>query len=123
MPCGTILLINAWGLHRDPKLWDDAESFKPERFENNGESTESYKLIPFGLGRRSCPGMDLAQRVVGLALGSLIQCFEWERIGEEEVDMAEGKGLTMPKSMPLEAMCKKKAIMNVFLSETVDDCL
>ncbi|EXB59542.1 Cytochrome P450 81D1 [Morus notabilis] len=119
VPRGTILLVNAWAIHRDPKLWDDAESFIPERFEN-GES-ESYKLFPFGLGRRSCPGIGLAQRVVGLTLGSLIQCFEWERTSEEEVDMAEGKGLTMPKVVPLVAVCKARPIMNVVLSEAVDD--
>ncbi|GMN34492.1 hypothetical protein TIFTF001_004708 [Ficus carica] len=119
IPLDTMILVNAWALHRDPMLWDDAESFKPERFEN-GERW-GYKLIPFGLGRRSCPGIGLAQRVVGLTLGSLIQCFEWERIGKEEVDMTEGEGLTMPKVVPLEAVCKPRPIMNVILSETVYD--
>ncbi|PON46383.1 Cytochrome P450, E-class, group I [Trema orientale] len=56
VPREAILLVNAWSIHRDPQLWEDAESFKPERFENNGES-EGYKLMPFGLGRRACPGM------------------------------------------------------------------
>ncbi|CAB4284167.1 unnamed protein product [Prunus armeniaca] len=46
-------LINAWAVHRDPELWSDPESFKPERFES-GEDM-SYKLMPFGLGRRACP--------------------------------------------------------------------
>ncbi|TQE12149.1 hypothetical protein C1H46_002219 [Malus baccata] len=110
VPRGTIVLINAWAIHRDPKLWDDPESFKPERFES-GEDM-SHKLMPFGSGRRACPGAGLAQRVVGLTLGSLIQCFEWERVGEEEVDMTEGKGLTMPKAVPLEAMCKARSIVN-----------
>ncbi|PON46381.1 Cytochrome P450, E-class, group I [Trema orientale] len=120
VPRDTIVLVNAWAIHRDPTLWEDAETFKPERFENSGES-EGYKLMPFGLGRRACPGMGLAQRVVGLTLGSLIQCFEWERISEEKIDMAEGKGLTMPKAVPLEAMCKARPIMNVVLSESVGD--
>ncbi|KAK0605406.1 hypothetical protein LWI29_026359 [Acer saccharum] len=100
VPCDTILLVNAWAIHRDPKLWDEPDSFKPERFETR--EGETRKLMPFGLGRRSCPGSGLAQRVVGLALGSLIQCFEWERVGDEKVDMTEGRGLTMPKVDPLE---------------------
>ncbi|XP_034690042.1 cytochrome P450 81Q32-like [Vitis riparia] len=109
IPRGTILLVNAWAIHRDPKSWKDATSFKPERFEN-GES-EAYKLLPFGFGRRACPGAGLANRVIGLTLGLLIQCYEWERVTEKEVDMAEGKGVTMPKLEPLEAMCKARAII------------
>ncbi|KAJ9670579.1 hypothetical protein PVL29_026862 [Vitis rotundifolia] len=104
----TILLVNAWAIQRDPKLWKDATSFKPERFEN-GES-ETYKLLPFGLRKRTCPTVGLANRL-GLTLGSLIQCYEWERVNEKEVDMAEGKGITMPKLEPLEAMCKACAII------------
>ncbi|XP_059641258.1 cytochrome P450 81Q32-like [Cornus florida] len=109
VPRGTILFVNAWAIHRDPMTWDDPESFKPERF-GSGE-VEAHKLIPFGMGRRSCPGAALAQRVVGLTLGSLIQCFEWERVSEKQVDLTEGKGLTMPKAEPLEGMCKARDIM------------
>ncbi|KAK6279884.1 hypothetical protein POUND7_020151 [Theobroma cacao] len=117
VPRDTIVLINAWAIHRDPTLWDDPTSFKPERY-GNGE-WESYKLMPFGLGRRACPGAGLAQRVVGLTLGSLIQCFEWERVSEKEVDMAEGGGITMPKVVPLEAMCKARPIVNKVLTGTI----
>ncbi|KAL9861277.1 putative cytochrome P450 [Arabidopsis thaliana] len=91
MPCGTMLLVNVWAIHRDPRLWDDPASFKPER--------------------RACPGSGLARRLVSLSLGSLIQCFEWERIGEEEVDMTEGGGLTMPRATPLVAMCRARAFV------------
>ncbi|KAF5929989.1 hypothetical protein HYC85_030862 [Camellia sinensis] len=118
VPRGTLLLVNAWAIHRDPKVWDDPTSFKPERFE--GGEVEGHKLMPFGMGRRACPGAGLAQRVVGLALGSLIQCFEWERVTKETVDLTEGKGLTMPKAEPLEAMCKARDIImnNVFSEAT-----
>lgn len=115
VPRDTIVLVNAWAIHRDPKLWDAAERFKPERFDK-GVQVEGYKLMPFGLGRRACPGAGLAQRVVGLTLASLSQCFEWKRI-----DMSEGKGLTMPRIVPLEELCKSRPIMNSVLSEPVDD--
>lgn len=111
VPRGTIVMVNAWAIHRDPKHWDDAQSFKPERFETSEGGGEVNKLMPFGLGRRACPGEGLAKRVVGLGLASLIQCFEWERVGEEEVDMVEGRGLIMPKAVPLEAMCKARQII------------
>ncbi|RVX23849.1 Isoflavone 2'-hydroxylase [Vitis vinifera] len=110
IPRGTLLLVNAWALHRDPQVWVDPTSFKPERFEN-GER-ENYKLVPFGIGRRACPGSGLAQRVVGLALGSLIQCYDWKKISNTAIDTIEGKGLTMPKLQPLEAMCKAREIIN-----------
>ncbi|KAM1169544.1 hypothetical protein TB2_030861 [Malus domestica] len=112
VPRDTMVLVNAWAVHRDPELWDEPESFKPERFES-GEDF-SHKLIPFGMGRRACPGAGLAQRVVGLTLGSLIQCFDWNRVGEEMVDMTEGKGLTAPKAIPLEAMCKARIIVSKY---------
>lgn len=103
VPRGTILLVNAWAIHRDSEVWEDPKKFVPERFE--AWSDEGCGLIPFGAGRRGCPGAGLGSRVVGLTLGALIQSFEWKRIGEEEVDMAEGLGLSMPKAKPLEAMC------------------
>ncbi|XP_020207381.1 cytochrome P450 81E8 [Cajanus cajan] len=103
VPQNTILLVNAWAIHRDPKLWSDPTHFKPERFEKESEAS---KLLSFGLGRRACPGANLAQRTVSLTLALLIQCFEWKRTSKEEIDMTEGKGITMPKKFPLEAMCQ-----------------
>ncbi|XP_050375034.1 cytochrome P450 81Q32-like [Argentina anserina] len=111
IPRDTLVLINAWAIHRDPNLWDDPETFNPERFETGGKDV-AHKFIPFGMGRRACPGGGLAQRVVGLTLASLIQCFEWERVSEKEIDMTEGAGLTMHKRVPLEAMYKPRSILN-----------
>ncbi|XP_022771921.1 cytochrome P450 81D11-like [Durio zibethinus] len=120
IPRGAIVLVNAWAIHRDPELWDDPTSFKPERFENDEKLGEySHNLMPFGLGRRACPGASLAHRVVGLTLGSLIQCFEWERIDGKEIDMSEGKGTTMPKAYPLVAMCKARPIVNKVFSKEI----
>jgi isoflavone 2'-hydroxylase len=114
IPQNTILMVNAWDIHRDPNLWSDPTCFKPERFEKEGETN---KLLSFGLGRRACPGENLAQRTVSLTLGLLIQCFEWKRIAEEKIDMTEGKGLTVGKKISFKAMCKLHhplRIKNVF---------
>ncbi|KAK7364774.1 hypothetical protein VNO80_13516 [Phaseolus coccineus] len=107
LPKGTILLVNAWAIHHDPNLWSDPTQFKPERFEKENEASS---LLSFGLGRRACPGANLAQRTVGLSLALLIQCFEWKRIGKEEVDMTEAKGITISRKNPLEVMCKARQL-------------
>ncbi|CAH2076254.1 unnamed protein product [Thlaspi arvense] len=112
MPRGTMLFTNVWAMHRDPRLWEEPGRFKPERFEKEGEAR---KLMPFGMGRRACPGAELGKRLVTLALGCLIQCFEWERVDEELVDMTEDIGITMPKATPLRAMCKARAFAGTMI--------
>jgi cytochrome P450 len=77
--------------------------------------------MPFGLGRRACPGEGLDQCTLSLTLGLLIQCFEWERVTKEEVDMAECNGVIMPKSSPFEAMCKARPIIHKVLLESMRD--
>ncbi|KAH7566649.1 hypothetical protein JRO89_XS08G0208800 [Xanthoceras sorbifolium] len=119
VPADTILLVNAWAIQRDPKLWNEPTSFKPERFES-GEGKEGHKLMPFGMGRRACPGAGLAQRIVGLTLGSLIQCFDWEKVDKnKKIDMTEGKGITMPKAEPLVAVCKARPVVDIALRQNV----
>ncbi|XP_071686649.1 cytochrome P450 81Q32-like [Rutidosis leptorrhynchoides] len=116
VPRGTTLLINQWAIHHDPKLWTNPETFYPERFEGLEGTRDGYKLMPFGSGRRSCPGEGLAVRVMGSTLGLLIQCFNWERLTEKMIDMTEGPGLTMPKAEPLVAKCKPRAEMQSTLA-------
>ena len=108
VPKGTMLMVNAWAIHRDPKLWEDPTEFKPERFE---EESQVYGMVPFGTGRRGCPGVGLANRMVGLVLGTLIQGFEWETIGGEEVDMSSSAGISLSKLKPLEVICRPRSSM------------
>ncbi|URE45600.1 cytochrome P450 [Musa troglodytarum] len=75
VPHGTMLLANAWAIHRDPNTWDKPQEFKPERFQCEGGKEEAgLRMLPFGSGRRKCPGESLAMRVIGLALVTLIHC-------------------------------------------------
>ncbi|KAA8533577.1 hypothetical protein F0562_030989 [Nyssa sinensis] len=110
IPRGTMLLVNLWAIQNDPNIWEDPRKFKPERFEGLEGTRDGFKLMPFGSGRRGCPGESLAMRVVGLALGSLIQCFDWERVGVEMVDMTEGTG-------PGLAKCRQRPTMVNLLSQ------
>nr|POE89352.1 cytochrome p450 81d11 [Quercus suber] len=118
IPQGTILLVNVFFMNRDPKVWEEPTMFKPERFEVIKGEKEGFKFIPFGIGRRACPGGGLALRVISLALGALIQCFDWERVGKEMVDMTAGSGLfLMSKTKPLEAVCTPCPSMANILSQ------
>ncbi|XP_019450890.1 PREDICTED: isoflavone 2'-hydroxylase-like [Lupinus angustifolius] len=116
IPQGTMLLVNLWTLQRHPDVWADPTRFMPERFEG-GACGEVYNMIPFGLGRRACPGAVMAKRFMGHALGALIQSFEWDRIGEDEINMEDGVGLTMPKVEPLVALCRPRQEMIQALSK------
>ncbi|KAI3737188.1 hypothetical protein L2E82_27183 [Cichorium intybus] len=117
IPGGTMVIVNQWAIHHDPKVWTDPEKFIPERFTGLEGTRDGFKLLPFGSGRRSCPGEGLAVRVLGMTLGSIIQCFDWENIDDDMVDMSEGPGLTMPKAVPLVAKCKPRLEMQNLLSQ------
>ncbi|WOG95686.1 hypothetical protein DCAR_0415013 [Daucus carota subsp. sativus] len=117
IPKGTMLIVNVWAIQNDSKLWAEPRRFMPERFEGLEGTRDGYKFLPFGSGRRACPGEGLAMRMMGLVLGSLLQCFDWERIGKELVDMTEGPGLTMPKLQPLVVRCLPRVTMATKLNQ------
>ncbi|GFQ04144.1 cytochrome p450 81d11 [Phtheirospermum japonicum] len=105
VPKGTILLVNAWAMLRNPKLWDEPNKFNPGRFMDMEMEREGYKFVPFGMGRRACPGSTMGMRTVSLALGTFVQCFEWEKVlGHEEMEN-KYKHLMLKKVNPLEAVC------------------
>ncbi|KAB1220297.1 Isoflavone 2'-hydroxylase [Morella rubra] len=115
MPRGTFgsknFRVNAWGTHRDPKLWEDSTRFKPERFEAASVERDGFKFLPFGIGRGSCPGAGMGQRIILLTLYALIQCFDWEIVGKGMVDMNPGKGFLLSKAKPLQAVCRPRLLM------------
>ncbi|XP_022768692.1 isoflavone 3'-hydroxylase-like [Durio zibethinus] len=117
IPRGTMLLVKIWAMQNDPGLWEKPTEFKHDRFLGPEAVKNGFTFLPFGTGRRRCPGENLAMGLIPLALGSLIQFFEWERISEEMVDMSEGNGLTMPKAQPLVAKCRPRPVMINFLTQ------
>lgn len=115
VPAGTVLLVNVWEIHHSPKIWPDPEAFRPERFKGVDERKElGFTFFPFGSGRRACPGENLAMLNLGLGLGTLIQCFDWKKVGE--IDMSEGAGTSTPKVQPLTATCRPRPFIAKFFS-------
>ncbi|GLT73633.1 hypothetical protein SLA2020_454770 [Shorea laevis] len=106
IPKGTRIFTNLWKLHRDPRVWSDPDEFLPERFLSSSANLDlqgqNFEFIPFGSGRRSCPGMTLALQVTHLTIASLLQGFNLATPNDDPVDMTEGLGITMPKAAPLE---------------------
>ncbi|KAL6198779.1 hypothetical protein ACLB2K_028568 [Fragaria x ananassa] len=75
----TMVIVNAWTIGRDPSLWDEPEEFQPERFINSSVDFrgQDFRLIPFGAGRRGCPGVIFATTTNELVLANLVHKFEW----------------------------------------------
>ncbi|KDP20523.1 hypothetical protein JCGZ_05069 [Jatropha curcas] len=112
IPKDTQVFVNVWAIARDPDVWEDPLSFKPERFidSNIDYRGQNFELLPFGAGRRICPGIPMAHRVLHHVVASLLHCFDWE-VGSgstpRTIDMKEGMGITVRKLIPLRATPKK----------------
>ncbi|KAL0360905.1 UNVERIFIED_CONTAM: cytochrome [Sesamum radiatum] len=112
IPKNALILINIWATGRDPSIWPNPDSFEPERFLNTEVDVKghSLELIPFGTGRRICPGMPLAYRMVHLIVASLVHNFDWKLepgVAPEDVDLNEKLGLSLHKAIPLKAVPTK----------------
>lgn len=107
IPCKTMLLINAWAIQRDPELWIQPEEFIPERFIGKAIDFkgQDFEFIPFGSGRRICPGMSFGLATVEYAMANLLYWFDWElphnTNKDGALDMTEAFGLGLRKKIPL----------------------
>lgn len=113
IPKGSQVIVNVWAIGRDPKSWKDPLVYKPERFLN---STMDFKgtnieFIPFGAGRRACPGQPMASKQVPLLLAALLHFFDWSLPSgndPKDIDMAEKFHTSLKKEQPLLLIPKMK---------------
>ncbi|KAI3945653.1 hypothetical protein MKW92_004852 [Papaver armeniacum] len=109
VPAGTRLWANVWKIQRDPNVWDDPLVFRPERFLSDGQNKmvdvrgRNYELLPFGAGRRICPGISFSLDLMQLVLTRLILEFEM-KTPSEKVDMTATPGLMSYKVVPLDIL-------------------
>ncbi|XVE69977.1 hypothetical protein DITRI_Ditri10aG0034500 [Diplodiscus trichospermus] len=112
VPKGTRLILNLWKIQRDPKLWSDPLEFKPERFISSHSDIDvkgqDFELMPFGAGRRLCPGINYGLQMTHLVLASLLHAFDILNPSNEPVDMTGSPGLTNIKATPLEILAKPR---------------
>ncbi|KAF5180412.1 Cytochrome p450 [Thalictrum thalictroides] len=115
IPKDSEVWVNQWALGRDPTKWEDPLVFNPSRFlgSNLSYMGNNFEYIPFGSGKRMCPGLPLATRTVPLIVASLVHSFEWylpDDTSPHELDMEEKLGLILQKSNPLLLIPKLKAL-------------
>ncbi|KAL4570884.1 hypothetical protein LXL04_026548 [Taraxacum kok-saghyz] len=106
VPKDSIILLNTWAIHRDPRYWDNPLKFSPERFVTNKMDYKGNNVtfMPFGSGRRLCPGVPLAEKMLMYVLASLLHSFDWSLPNGEEHDLVEKFGITLKKRKPLVAI-------------------
>ncbi|PIA24843.1 hypothetical protein AQUCO_19100002v1, partial [Aquilegia coerulea] len=109
IPDKTRVIVNLWAICRDPEVWDKPNEFIPERFMNNPIDFrgKDFEFIPFGAGRRGCPGLTFGLVSVEAILANLLYWFDWElNGGATKIDMTEAFGLAVHVYFSFFLVCK-----------------
>ncbi|CAN4116772.1 unnamed protein product [Withania somnifera] len=120
IPAKSRVMVNAWAIGRDKNSWEDPEDFKPSRFLKEGVADfkgGNFEFLPFGSGRRSCPGMQLGLYTFEMAFAHLLHSFNWELpngMKPSDVDMTDVFGLTAPKATRLVAVPTPRLLCPIY---------
>ncbi|KAL5760483.1 hypothetical protein ACOSP7_018994 [Xanthoceras sorbifolium] len=118
IPEKTAVAINLYAIMRDPDAWDNPNEFRPERFliPSRDQEQNLFNFVPFGAGRRGCPGSVLAFSLMNTVIAAMVQCFDWkvggDGDGDQKVDMQPGSGMSMSMVQPL--LCHPVVHFNPF---------
>ncbi|CAJ1953213.1 unnamed protein product [Sphenostylis stenocarpa] len=117
---GTRLITNLWKIQTDPSIWPEPLEFKPERFLTTHKDVDvkgkHFELIPFGSGRRICPGISFALRTSHLTLANFLHCFDVSKTSSEPLDMTSVVELTNVKVAPIEVFIKPRLSHSLYES-------
>jgi cytochrome P450 len=113
LPANTRVLVNLWAMGRDPSIWANPLQFDPNHFMQHHDidvQGQNFELLPFGIGKRACPGRSLANLFVQIALTHLLQSFDYSIPKEEQepIDMSATFGITLKKRNVLCVMAHPK---------------
>nr|QCF60509.1 limonene-7-hydroxylase [Salvia dorisiana] len=114
IPRGALVLVNCWAISRDPLLWENPNEFRPERFFDSSIDYKGlhFEMVPFGAGRRGCPGIAFAMSMYELAVSRLVKEFDFglpNGVREEDLDMTEAPGFVVHKKSPLLVVTTPRA--------------
>lgn len=116
IPKDTRVLLNIYGIGRDPKLWTNPNDFDPARFVDNPMDVKgrSFELLPFSAGRRRCPGMDMGLILVEMGIAQILQTCVLSLPPGMEVGVEEGAGFTLHKLHPLQVLVSPRLPPQVY---------
>lgn len=125
IPKGSVVHVNVWAIARDPNVWKNPLEFRPERFEEENIDIKGndFRVLPFGAGRRVCPGAQLGINLVQSMLGHLLHHFKWELpegMKPEEIDMTENPGMVTFMHTPLQAVAVPRLPSHLYSRMAVD---
>lgn len=125
IPKGSNVHVNVWAVARDPAVWRNPLEFRPERFleEDVDMKGHDFRLLPFGAGRRGCPGAQLGINLVTSMLGHLLHHFNWvppHGLSPDEIDMGENPGLVTYMRTPLRAVPTPRLPSHLYKRVAVD---
>ncbi|XP_024927741.3 probable (S)-N-methylcoclaurine 3'-hydroxylase isozyme 2 [Ziziphus jujuba] len=110
VPKNSRVIVNFWAIGHDPEIWEDPFKFKPERFIGSelDYKGHDYEYLPFGAGRRSCPGQPLGSKQAPLILAYLLHCFDWSVPNNSPIDTSERLILSLEMVHPLKLIPKRR---------------
>ncbi|XP_074328702.1 cytochrome P450 98A2-like [Apium graveolens] len=126
IPKGSNVHVNVWAVARDPAVWKNPLEFRPERFleEDVDMKGHDYRLLPFGAGRRVCPGAQLGINLVTSMLGHLLHHYSWappSGLSSDEIDMTESPGMVTYMKTPLQAVPTPRLPSQLYKRLAVED--
>ncbi|CAL5066370.1 unnamed protein product [Urochloa decumbens] len=110
VPKGTQVIVNMWAIMRDPASWEKPEEFMPERFlgtDLDPRGVDARAFVPFGEGRRLCPGMHIAMWSIMTILAYVLHAFEWnlpDGMKPSDVDLTDRFRTSLHMVTPVKAV-------------------